>query len=123
MFTISDQVSSSAEPGVQLRVTGRRRSTVASLTESFTSGAPKTLTLDVKDLHATQRKGIKKWLPSNKKEKERMTGLKRELEMDQHKVSLEDLCRRYDTNPQTVSSSRLIIYSNPNSFFYSQLRD
>ena len=102
MFTISDQVSSSATLGVQLRVTGRIRSTVASLTESFTSDAPKTVTLNINDLHATQRKGIKKWLPSKKKEQERMSGLKRELEMDQHKVPLEELCRRYDTNTQTV---------------------
>lgn len=99
---LTDQVSSSVEPGVHLRVTGRRRSTVASLTESFTSGAPKTLTLAVKDSHATERKGIEKWLPSNKKEQERMKGLKRELEMDQHKVPLEELCRRYETNPQIV---------------------
>lgn len=97
-------MSSCAEPVAQLQVTGRRRSSIASFTGSLTAAAPKSVTLAVKDLNqAADRKGIKKWLPSNKKEKERKQGLKRELEMDQHKIPIEDLCRRYDTNLQTVN--------------------
>lgn len=37
---------------------------------------------------------------ANKKEK--MKGLKKELEMDQHKIPLEELCHRLRTNISTV---------------------
>ena len=54
---------------------------------------------------------------SNKKKKgkDKLNNLKRELDMDEHKISLDELCARLGTNPQRVRVAHLHIAINLNN--------
>lgn len=54
------------------------------------------------DVTASSNTKFSFWASRAAKKKEKMRNLKRELEMDQHKIPLEELCRRLRTNPTTV---------------------
>ncbi len=51
---------------------------------------------------ATNKKDIKTNAKKGKKKKDDLDDLKKELEMDEHKISLDELCQRLNTHVEKV---------------------
>ena len=56
---------------------------------------------------ATNNKDLKTNAKKGKKKKEDLDDLKKELEMDEHKISFDELCQRLSTHMEKVKETKL----------------
>lgn len=55
------------------------------------------------------------------KKKDNVDDLKKEIELDEHKLSIDQLCERYSTNIQTVNLVLSIVNKVSYKFFYNRV--